>query len=78
MKSTNEKRDVLTAHIADITGDICATALRMEATDHADLVGRLKPDLNKYAALSLHSRMLLFYSTTEQLDWESFPIYQRL
>lgn len=38
MKSSNEKRDTLAAHIADLTGDISASVLRMEATNHSDLI----------------------------------------
>jgi hypothetical protein len=53
VKSTNEKRDILATHIANITGDICATILRVEVANHSDLIRRLKLDLEKYAALSL-------------------------
>ncbi|KAJ7498167.1 ankyrin repeat-containing domain protein [Mycena galericulata] len=31
--------------------DLCATILRMEETNHLDLVGRLKPDIERYARL---------------------------
>ncbi|KAJ7907948.1 hypothetical protein B0H13DRAFT_2331926 [Mycena leptocephala] len=51
VKSANQKRDVLTTRIADLTGDLCATILRMEAIKYSDSVGRLKDDLHKYAAL---------------------------
>ncbi|KAJ6538322.1 ankyrin repeat-containing domain protein [Mycena vulgaris] len=51
MKSTHEKRDVLAATITALSGDICATVLRMEGTKCSDLMVRLKADLEKYAAL---------------------------
>ncbi|KAJ7172246.1 hypothetical protein C8R46DRAFT_1085272 [Mycena filopes] len=52
VKSTNEKRDALAIHIADITGDICAPLLRVEATeDQSELIQRLKSDLQKYKTL---------------------------
>ncbi|KAJ6503033.1 hypothetical protein DFH09DRAFT_1441204 [Mycena vulgaris] len=51
MKSTREKRDVLAATITALSGDICATVLRMEGTKCSDLMVRLKADLEKYAAL---------------------------
>ncbi|KAF8184630.1 hypothetical protein K438DRAFT_1837602 [Mycena galopus ATCC 62051] len=51
VKSINEKRDVLAAHVANLTGGICATVLRMEATNYSELIGRLKLDLKKYAEL---------------------------
>ncbi|KAJ7770952.1 hypothetical protein DFH07DRAFT_914759 [Mycena maculata] len=51
VKSTNEKRDALVTYIANLTGDICATILRVEVTHHSDLIRRLKLDLEKYAAI---------------------------
>ncbi|KAJ6609563.1 ankyrin repeat-containing domain protein [Mycena sp. CBHHK59/15] len=51
VKDTHEKRDKLLAHIIDITTDLCGTILRMEVTNHADLIGRLKADVETYAAL---------------------------
>ncbi|KAJ7020640.1 hypothetical protein C8F04DRAFT_1274856 [Mycena alexandri] len=51
LKSANEKRGVLAAYIADLTGDICATVLRMQETHHSHQIGRLKQDLEKYSAL---------------------------
>ncbi|KAJ6548674.1 hypothetical protein B0H19DRAFT_1379043 [Mycena capillaripes] len=51
VKSANEKRDSLATQIFNLTGDICATVLRMEATNHSDLIDRLKLDLQRYAAL---------------------------
>ncbi|KAJ7047048.1 hypothetical protein C8F04DRAFT_1227162, partial [Mycena alexandri] len=60
IQDMNEKRDVLAAHIADITGDICAPLLRVEATDsESELIRRLKADLQKYTALGFFSRSLL-------------------
>lgn len=53
VKDTNEKRDVLFAQISAITRDLCATILRMEETNHVDLLGRLKGDLETYAGLAL-------------------------
>ncbi|KAF8146690.1 ankyrin repeat-containing domain protein [Mycena galopus ATCC 62051] len=50
-KTTGETHDALAIHIADLTGDICATVLRMQETDHSDQIGRLKQDLEKYAFL---------------------------
>ncbi|KAJ6538320.1 hypothetical protein DFH09DRAFT_1368955 [Mycena vulgaris] len=51
MKNTHEKRDALAATITALSGDICATVLRMEGTKCSDLMVRLKADLEKYAAL---------------------------
>ncbi|KAF7341232.1 p-loop containing nucleoside triphosphate hydrolase [Mycena venus] len=51
LKSANDERDVLAAYVADLTGDICATVLRMEETKHSDQIGRLKQDLEKYSAM---------------------------
>ncbi|KAJ7047052.1 hypothetical protein C8F04DRAFT_1308792 [Mycena alexandri] len=52
IKDMNEKWDVLAGHIADLTGDICAPLLRVEATDsESELIQRLKADLQKYATL---------------------------
>ncbi|KAJ6531630.1 hypothetical protein DFH09DRAFT_1326387 [Mycena vulgaris] len=42
VKAANEKRDNLYQLVSNLTGDICATILRMEATNHSDLIGRLK------------------------------------
>ncbi|KAJ7830256.1 hypothetical protein B0H14DRAFT_3872712 [Mycena olivaceomarginata] len=41
----------LQPHIADVTGDICATALRIEPESQTDLIKRLKQDLEKFAGL---------------------------
>lgn len=51
VKDTNDKRESLFVRITDISHDLCATVLRMEATNHLDLVGRLKTDIDKYAKL---------------------------
>ncbi|KAJ7458855.1 ankyrin repeat-containing domain protein [Mycena latifolia] len=51
VKDTNEKRDVLLANIADLSRDLCGTVLRMEATNHVDLIGRLKADIQAYTGL---------------------------
>ncbi|KAF7357846.1 hypothetical protein MVEN_00830800 [Mycena venus] len=51
LKNTDGKRNILAAHLLNLTHDICATALRMEAAKHSDLISRLRVDLEKYAAL---------------------------
>ncbi|KAJ7926469.1 hypothetical protein B0H13DRAFT_2265901, partial [Mycena leptocephala] len=51
VKGTKDKRQVLVARLTDIASDLCNTILRMEATNHVDLVTRLKPDVEKYASL---------------------------
>ncbi|KAJ7434127.1 hypothetical protein B0H11DRAFT_2258741 [Mycena galericulata] len=51
VKATNDKRDALLAQITAITQDLCATILRMEATNHIDLIGRLKADVETYTGL---------------------------
>ncbi|KAJ7127852.1 ankyrin repeat-containing domain protein [Mycena epipterygia] len=51
VKDTNDKREALLAQITDISHDLCATVLRMEATNHRDLVGRLKADVETYTEL---------------------------
>ncbi|KAJ7898904.1 hypothetical protein B0H14DRAFT_3852971 [Mycena olivaceomarginata] len=50
-KDASEKRDILDAQVSNLTGDLCATVLRIEATNCPDLIGRLKLDLERYAAL---------------------------
>ncbi|KAF7330697.1 hypothetical protein MSAN_02447800 [Mycena sanguinolenta] len=50
-KDVGEKRDLLAQRITDITGDICATVLRMEETNYSNQISRLLPDLKKYAEL---------------------------
>ncbi|KAF7349538.1 HET-domain-containing protein [Mycena sanguinolenta] len=50
-KDVGEKRDLLAQRITDLTGDICATVLRMQETNYSDQIGRLLPDLEKYAQL---------------------------
>ncbi|KAJ6586296.1 hypothetical protein DFH09DRAFT_1274818 [Mycena vulgaris] len=52
VKDTDEKRDVLLANIAELTRDLCGTILRMEATNHVELIGRLKADIEAYADYS--------------------------
>ncbi|KAJ7445602.1 ankyrin repeat-containing domain protein, partial [Mycena latifolia] len=51
VKGTNEKRDVLLANITDLSRDLCGTVLRMEATNHFNLIGRLEADIETYALL---------------------------
>ncbi|KAJ7445593.1 hypothetical protein FB451DRAFT_1412623 [Mycena latifolia] len=51
VKDTDEKRGVLLANITGLTRDLCSTILRMEATNHLDLIGRLKGDVEAYTGL---------------------------
>ncbi|KAJ6509822.1 ankyrin repeat-containing domain protein [Mycena vulgaris] len=50
-KDMDEKRNVLFTHITNLSGDLSATVLRMEATNHVDLIGRLRVDMEAYAGL---------------------------
>ncbi|KAJ7844244.1 hypothetical protein B0H14DRAFT_2687316 [Mycena olivaceomarginata] len=50
-KDTDEKRDMLFTHITNLWGDLCAVILRMETTQHIDLIERLKVDMEAYADL---------------------------
>ncbi|KAF7349501.1 HET-domain-containing protein [Mycena sanguinolenta] len=50
-KDVHEKHDFLVQRVADITGDICATVVRMQETNYSDQIGRLRSDLEKYAKL---------------------------
>ncbi|KAJ6476803.1 hypothetical protein C8R45DRAFT_1157839 [Mycena sanguinolenta] len=50
-KDVDEKRNLLAQRITDITGDICATVLRMQEANYSDQIGRLMQDLRKYATL---------------------------
>jgi hypothetical protein len=64
---------VLATYIAYLTGDICATVLRMEETNHSDQIGRLKQDLEKYSALSLQLNSgQSVCSMAEQVDSTGF------
>ncbi|KAJ7902953.1 hypothetical protein B0H13DRAFT_1882447 [Mycena leptocephala] len=49
VKDTKDKRDSLLSRITDISHDLCAAVLRMEAANHIDLIGRLKVDIERYA-----------------------------
>ncbi|KAJ7434133.1 hypothetical protein B0H11DRAFT_2296458 [Mycena galericulata] len=51
VKATNDKRDALLARIIPISQDLCATISQMNATNHPDLIGRLKVDVEKYTRL---------------------------
>ncbi|KAJ7487896.1 ankyrin repeat-containing domain protein [Mycena latifolia] len=51
VQDVKEEREVLLANITDLTRDLCGVVLRMEATNHFDLIGRLKADIETYAAL---------------------------
>ncbi|KAJ6503940.1 hypothetical protein C8R45DRAFT_974202 [Mycena sanguinolenta] len=59
-KDINEKHDLLAKRVTDITGDLCATVLRMQEMSHSDQIRRLKRDLETYAVFS----PLLFLSST--------------
>ncbi|KAJ6504007.1 hypothetical protein C8R45DRAFT_924327 [Mycena sanguinolenta] len=59
-KDADEKCDLLAKRVTDITGDICATVLRMQEMNHSDQIRRLKRDLETYAAFS----PLLFLPST--------------
>ncbi|KAJ6503972.1 hypothetical protein C8R45DRAFT_1186137 [Mycena sanguinolenta] len=59
-KDADEKRDLLAKRVTDITGDICATVLRMQEMNQSDQIGRLKRDLETYAVFS----PLLFLPST--------------
>ncbi|KAJ6504047.1 kinase-like domain-containing protein [Mycena vulgaris] len=50
VKDMDEKRDFLLTNITELTRDFCETILRMEATHHVDLIGRLKADIETYTA----------------------------
>ncbi|KAJ6586253.1 hypothetical protein DFH09DRAFT_1274797 [Mycena vulgaris] len=60
-KATGDKRDVLLANVAELTRDLCGTILRMEATNHVDLIGRLKMDIE--ALLAKASLFIKRYDT---------------
>ncbi|KAJ7118134.1 hypothetical protein C8R44DRAFT_673631, partial [Mycena epipterygia] len=63
VKDTNDKREGLLARITDLSHDLCATVLRMEATKHVDLIGRLKEDVETYAKLlEKASRVVTHYA----------------
>ncbi|KAJ7445662.1 hypothetical protein FB451DRAFT_1292747 [Mycena latifolia] len=48
---TNEPRDVLPVTITDLARNLCGTILRLEATNHFDLLGRLEADVETYTVL---------------------------
>ncbi|KAJ6465578.1 hypothetical protein DFH09DRAFT_1295347 [Mycena vulgaris] len=58
-KATGDKRDVLLANIVELTRDLCGTILRMEATNHVDLIGRLKVDIEGYTALLARASLFI-------------------
>ncbi|KAJ6592306.1 hypothetical protein DFH09DRAFT_1415332 [Mycena vulgaris] len=88
MKMTNEKRDVLAAYITALSGDVCATVLQMEATNHSDLIQRLTGDLKTYADLIFKASNIvhkykrqgtfLHVATHKQLGGEIDKINQEL
>ncbi|KAJ7723733.1 hypothetical protein DFH07DRAFT_1067168 [Mycena maculata] len=51
VKDASDKRDALLDRVTSITQDLCGTILRMEATNHLDMIGRLKPDIETYTRL---------------------------
>ncbi|KAJ6504054.1 hypothetical protein DFH09DRAFT_1289476 [Mycena vulgaris] len=57
VKGTDEKREVLLANITELTRDLCGTILRMEATNHLDLIGRLKVNIEAYT-VKIRCRLL--------------------
>ncbi|KAJ7445585.1 ankyrin repeat-containing domain protein [Mycena latifolia] len=64
VKDTNDKRNSLLANVTDLTRDLCGTILRMEATNHFDLIGRLKADIETYARfLARTSRLIEEYDS---------------
>ncbi|KAJ6586291.1 ankyrin repeat-containing domain protein [Mycena vulgaris] len=64
IKDADEKRDVLLSNITELTHDLCGTILRMEATNQVELIGRLKMDIETYAALLARgSRFIKQYNT---------------
>ncbi|KAJ6503925.1 hypothetical protein C8R45DRAFT_974140 [Mycena sanguinolenta] len=50
-KDIDEKHDLLAKRVTDITGDLCATVLRMQEMSHSDQIRRLRRDLETYAVL---------------------------
>ncbi|KAJ7920582.1 hypothetical protein B0H13DRAFT_1867498 [Mycena leptocephala] len=66
VQGTNEKRDALLSQITNVTNDLCGTILRLEETHHVNLVGRLKADVETYAAYaSCSSYFFSFCHLTE-------------
>ncbi|KAF8193068.1 hypothetical protein K438DRAFT_1674666, partial [Mycena galopus ATCC 62051] len=57
----DEKRNIITEHLVNLTGDVSATVLQMEATDHSNLVERLKQDFVKFATLTEEASQLFHY-----------------
>ncbi|KAJ6465573.1 hypothetical protein DFH09DRAFT_1112657 [Mycena vulgaris] len=55
VKDTDDKRAVLLANITGLARDLCGTILRMEATNHVDLIRRLKADIEAYAEWAFRS-----------------------
>jgi hypothetical protein len=55
----NEKWDILAKKITNLADDLCAIISQMEATNHADLLGHLKKDLEKYAVLSSRFHLII-------------------
>ncbi|KAJ6605280.1 hypothetical protein DFH09DRAFT_1300015 [Mycena vulgaris] len=45
IKDTDEKRDGLVLSITELTRDLCGTILQMEVTNHVELIGRLRADI---------------------------------
>ncbi|KAJ7879081.1 ankyrin repeat-containing domain protein [Mycena olivaceomarginata] len=48
VQDADHERDVLLSHITGISQDLCGTVLRMEATNHVNMIGRLKSDIETY------------------------------
>ncbi|KAJ7114064.1 ankyrin repeat-containing domain protein [Mycena epipterygia] len=49
VNETDQTRDILFSKVAILSCDLCNTILWMEATNHVDLIGRLKADVETYA-----------------------------
>ncbi|KAJ7142814.1 ankyrin repeat-containing domain protein, partial [Mycena epipterygia] len=58
VKDTNGDNSLF-AHIIDLTGDLCAVILRLEAKNRVELIGCLKRDLETYAGLLERSSVLI-------------------
>jgi hypothetical protein len=64
VQGTNEKRDALLSQITNVTNDLCGTILRLEETHHVNLVGRLKADVETYAAYASCSSYFFRFVTS--------------
>ncbi|KAJ7246198.1 ankyrin repeat-containing domain protein [Mycena rebaudengoi] len=67
------KRTTLLGLLTAISQDLCATVLRMEATNHVDILGRLKPDIETYTRLLKEA----FQLWPSMMNWEEFIVVRR-